>query len=99
MCYVAQDFDAEMDAASRSPDRVKDYRLPDGNHVVLGNERFRCCEVLFSPALLGRQDEGGIQDATSQCITKCEEQIRKQLYANVVLSGGNTLFPGFGERI
>ena len=26
---------------------------------------------------------------------KCEENIRKDLYANIILSGGNTLFEGF----
>ena len=30
---------------------------------------------------------------------KCDVDIRKDLYGNIVLSGGNTLFPGFAERM
>jgi actin-related protein len=30
------------------------YELPDGNVIVIGNERFRCAEVHFQPSLIGR---------------------------------------------
>ena len=30
---------------------------------------------------------------------KCDVDIRKELYANVVLSGGNTMFPGLADRV
>merc|ERR1712126_127335 len=32
-------------------------------------------------------------------IMKCDVDIRKDLYANVVLSGGTTMFQGIGERM
>lgn len=32
-------------------------------------------------------------------ITKCDGDIRKELFANVVLSGGTTMFPGIVERM
>jgi actin-related protein len=31
-------------------------------------------------------------------IMMCDD-IRKDLYANIVLSGGNTLYPGFADRM
>merc|ERR1712020_173110 len=34
------------------------YTLPDGNVITIGNERFRCPEVLFQPNLIGKEDEG-----------------------------------------
>jgi len=34
-----------------------------------------------------------------QSIMKCDVDIRKDLYANVVLSGGTTMFQGIGERV
>jgi actin len=34
-----------------------------------------------------------------QTIMKCDEDIRKDLYGNIVLSGGNTMFPGIAERM
>ena len=30
---------------------------------------------------------------------KCDVDIRKDLYANIVLSGGTTMFQGIGERM
>jgi len=30
---------------------------------------------------------------------KCDLDIRKDLYANIVLSGGTTMFPGISERM
>jgi len=30
---------------------------------------------------------------------KCDVDIRKDLYANIVLSGGTTMFPGIAERM
>merc|ERR1712046_570853 len=34
-----------------------------------------------------------------QTIMKCDVDIRKDLYANIVLSGGTTMFPGISERM
>lgn len=41
----------------------------------------------------------GIHDCTFKTIMKCEVDIRKDLYSNVVLSGGSTMFSGIGERM
>ena len=38
-------------------------------------------------------------DTTFQSIMKCDVDIRKDLYSNVVLSGGTTMFTGIGERM
>ena len=32
-------------------------------------------------------------------IMKCDVDIRKELYANIVLSGGTTMFNGIAERV
>merc|ERR1712224_866916 len=98
LCYIALDFDSEMKAASESSDKEKTYELPDGNIITVGNERFRCPEVLFEPSFIGKK-ASGIHDTTFQSIMKCDVDIRKDLYANVVLSGGNTMFQGIGERM
>jgi actin-related protein len=98
LCYVALDFDSEMKACSESSDKEKTYELPDGNIITVGNERFRCPEVLFQPSFIGKE-ASGIHDTTFQSIMKCDVDIRKDLYANVVLSGGTTMFQGIGERM
>ena len=45
------------------------------------------------------KEASGIHDTTFQSIMKCDVDIRKDLYSNVVLSGGTTMFAGIGERM
>merc|ERR1711972_311990 len=42
---------------------------------------------------------GGIHDLTFESIRKCDADIRNDLYSNVMLSGGSTMFAGIGERM
>merc|ERR1711964_55091 len=98
LCYIALDFDADMKTSAESSDKEKTYELPDGNIITVGSERFRCPEVLFQPSFIGKE-ASGIHDTTFQSIMKCDVDIRKDLYSNVVLSGGTTMFTGIGERM
>ncbi|RZC41510.1 Actin domain containing protein [Asbolus verrucosus] len=74
------------------------YELPDGQVITIGNERFRCPEALFQPSFLG-MESCGIHETVYNSIMKCDVDIRKDLYANTVLSGGTTMYPGIADRM
>jgi len=98
LSYAAEDFDAELAAAESSQDIEKQYELPDGQVITIGAERFRACEPLFQPSLIGKESPG-IHQLTYDSIQKCDVDIRRDLYTNTVLSGGSTMFPNIDKRL
>ena len=64
----------------------------------LGSCRYRAPELLFRPDLIG-DESTGIHEILSDSILKSDMDLRKLLYQNIVLSGGSTLFKGFGDRL
>lgn len=78
--------------------KLDDFRLPDGNVIKLGTERFLAPEILFKPDLIGLEYPG-IPQLVTNAIAKSDMDLRKALYGNIILSGGSTLCQGFGERM
>jgi len=98
MCYVAEDYEAELKKASEGSDLEMSYTLPDGNICKYSVQRFKCPELLFQPELAGKELKG-VHKLTFDSIMTCDLDVRKDLYANIILSGGTTMFTGFGERL
>ena len=65
---------------------------------VIRSHRFRAPEALFQPSFLGLE-AAGIHETTYNSIFKCDLDIRRDLYGNVVLSGGTTMYSGIADRM
>lgn len=74
------------------------YQLPDGQAVHLSTERYQPPSVLFDPTLIG-SEEPGAADLLANAIAKSDIDLRGKLYSQIVLAGGSTLTPGFGDRL
>jgi len=98
LCYVAEDYEAEKAKAETDSELEKSYTLPDGNICKFSLQRFKCPEFIFQPDLGGKELKG-VHTLTFDSIMTCDLDVRKDLYANIILSGGTTMFPGFGERL
>jgi len=98
MCHVVNDYEQAMKEAAEGHAHEKNYELPDGRKILIGSERFRCAEVLFRPSLAGHQFDG-IHTYLFDSVMKCDIDVRKDLFGNIILSGGSTLFEGLAERM
>jgi len=100
LSYIAIDYEGEKTKSegAGASDIEKQYELPDGKIITIGSERFRTPEVLFQPSFIGKESEG-VHRLTYDSIQKCDVDIRRDLYTNIVLSGGTTMFPGIDKRL
>ena len=82
----------------RNENKQSTYELPDGAKVDLEVERKKIPELMFTTiADLG--NFSGVQRMVADAIVRSDLDIRKELYNNIVVAGGNTLIPGFVERV
>lgn len=98
LCYVSLNYEDDMKNTDHLSSITKSYEMPDGQVISIGTERFRAPELLFQPKLRGLELKG-IHQTIYDSIMKCDVDIRKELYGNIVLSGGTTMYPGLAERI
>ena len=86
---------AFSDVSSMIP---KSYELPDGQVISVESERFRPTEILFQPSLCG-VEAPGIHEIIYNSIMNCHVELREELFRNIVICGGTSLFPGMTERL
>ncbi|RVE72140.1 hypothetical protein OJAV_G00058900 [Oryzias javanicus] len=98
--YVLPDFSSiKKGFCKPREEMVFSGKYKTGEQILrLVNERFAVPETLFHPSDIGIQ-EMGIPEAIVDSVQSLPEEMQPHLYQNIVLTGGNTLFPGFRERL
>lgn len=88
-------------SSSSSHEIKQQYKLPDGTVLSLSqNILNQASEVLFSPSILGYDDtNNSLISSLLLSIKKCDIELRKNFYSNILLSGGTTLLPGLPQRL
>ena len=76
----------------------KNHPLPDDSIVRLSTERYSIPEAIFDPKRIGLEQDG-LHEIVFKSILKSNSDIRKEIFSNVVLAGGNTLFENFQGRM
>mmetsp|Transcript_25728 Transcript_25728/g.60321 ORF Transcript_25728/g.60321 Transcript_25728/m.60321 type:complete len:400 (-) Transcript_25728:324-1523(-) len=94
-CFVTRT--PAVDDSTEKDSRTQ-YTLPDGQGVTLSTERYQAPNILFDPSLIG-SEEAGAADILVDSIMKSDIDLRSTLFSQVVLAGGSTLLPGFGDRM
>ena len=90
LSYIGLDYDTELESTAEI-DKKKTYELPDRNIISVSAERFHCVEVLFQPSFAGKE-ASKFHDTSFQYNMKRDVDIRKELYASVVISDGRAMF-------
>ena len=100
-CRVSYDFENEIREAGEGGNLEEKVKLPDGEELTLETERLKCPEALFRPNFLNLPESNikGLHDECCASIQQIDVEIRKDLYSNIILSGGNTMFEGLPERL
>ncbi|CAG9332494.1 unnamed protein product [Blepharisma stoltei] len=98
LCYVSCNLAEERKLAKETTVLEEDYKLPDGTWIKVGQERFECGELLFSPYLAGKDSEG-LSDMIFKSIMNSPMDLRAGLFNSILLSGGTTMLPGISTRI
>ncbi|MCQ2816327.1 MAG: actin family protein [archaeon] len=81
-----------------NPNDFKEYQLPDDSIVRISSQRYDIPEAIFNPSTIGI-NEDGIHETLFKSILRCSEDIQNEMYGNIILSGGNTMFENFKKRL
>ncbi|TPX59709.1 hypothetical protein PhCBS80983_g02298 [Powellomyces hirtus] len=110
VCHVSE-FAFDENALQQRP--IKNYEFPDGYNNAFAIERFKITESLFTPRYMLQEQQQpndmvapapqpqpmSITQLIQNSVNMCDPDLRTQLYPNVVLTGANTLLPGFADRV
>jgi len=94
--YICLDY--EKETQKKAEEVKQEFELPDKKKIEIQQERFKCMEPLFKPFLL-ELEGSGVHHILNETVMKCDIDLRKELFGNIVLSGGTCSVKGMKERM
>ncbi|CAN0916048.1 Actin-related protein 4 [Linum grandiflorum] len=102
--------DTPYDEASYSNIPMTPYELPDGQTIEIGADRFKIPDILFNPSLAQTipgiesfaevaPNVRGLPQMVIDSITRCDVDIRRELFGSILLSGGTASMQQLKERL
>lgn len=104
-CYVCKDIAKEFTAYDRMPGeyilKMQGIQAKTGEpwEIDVAYERFLAPEIFFQPEIYSSDHITPLPELVDRSIASSPIDTRRALYSNIVLSGGSTIFKGFGKRI
>merc|ERR1712166_1131147 len=95
LCQVSMDFDNEVDVYGG---KEKQFEMPDGQHVTVHSQIIRCPELMFRP-VMDALEVKGLHELVHKTAMDCDGDVRKDLFGNIIMAGGTTMFPFMKERL
>ncbi|EFA08634.1 Actin-42A-like Protein [Tribolium castaneum] len=86
--YVSMDLNNEQV-------NEEEFLLPDGSKITLGNEKYLIPEELYKSSI----EYSPLHEFIFHALGRSDPELRPLLASKLVLAGGTTLLPGFGERL
>ena len=98
VCYLPLDFEKERQKyALSSPSEL--FTTSNGQAITLGYVRIQVAEALFQPEFLGIERSAGIHERVYNSIMRCDYDIRKDMYANIIVVGSSSMLAGICDRL
>ncbi len=94
-CFVSLDYDTDL---KNYTNFNKNFRLPDGEQIVLNRQRFQVPELLFNPMIFNMEVQPIVKEIIDS-INSCDLDTRPALLNNIFLTGGSSMFTNLDLRL
>jgi len=99
-CYLSLDLKTEKNKWHDNEKLKKYINLYDDKYVILDDIRYIAPEILFDKVELSTsKKKGTLVDAIIETVQKSDIDTAKNLYGNILLTGGGSLYSGLEERL